>query len=248
MCKDQLSSLPLFHSQSRRLPHHQSSYESFTSFLVPSSNNKKLLRYAYHCLLFSFVPGNCVHPFLKMAAKSLRSFHPLNRCLQTATSSIPAKIPRVNMSTIASFKIPKVLNEPNVGLLQQLIGYTLISAAPLCKGFNSTRRPYCRPRTIPTESSLRGTHCGWRQRSELAHHATKHILTLADQNFVHLQATKSRKPFLHDRHILQCHSVRCFGSNRRSTCSKAFVVVASLLRPSCNFPQGRGSDCRKIQI
>jgi 1-pyrroline-5-carboxylate dehydrogenase len=45
-----------------------------------------------------------------MAAKSLRSFSPLNRCLQ---STIPIPRSAVNMSTIASFKIPKVLNEPN---------------------------------------------------------------------------------------------------------------------------------------
>ena len=43
-----------------------------------------------------------------MATKSLRSFSLLK-------NANPASIPRrVNMSTIASFKIPKIANEPNV--------------------------------------------------------------------------------------------------------------------------------------
>jgi hypothetical protein len=59
-----------------------------------------------------------------MAAKGLRSFHPLNRCLQTATTKNPAILPRhANMSTIASFKIPKISNEPNVSVAHQLVGY-----------------------------------------------------------------------------------------------------------------------------
>lgn len=47
-----------------------------------------------------------------MATKSLTSFQ---RCLQSASTKYPATIPRrANMSTIASFKTPKVSNEPNV--------------------------------------------------------------------------------------------------------------------------------------
>jgi hypothetical protein len=62
-----------------------------------------------------------------MATKSLRSFRPLNRGLQNATTRHLARIPRrVNMSTIASFKIPKVSNEPNVSRMCQLIDEMLI--------------------------------------------------------------------------------------------------------------------------
>jgi hypothetical protein len=71
--------------------------------------------------LFSFTPRSRVNR--AMATKSLRSFHPLNRCLQNATAKTPARIPHstVNMSTIASFKTPKVSNEPNVSLAGQVI-------------------------------------------------------------------------------------------------------------------------------
>jgi hypothetical protein len=53
-----------------------------------------------------------------MATKGLGSLTPLNRCLQNVAGRAAATPPHsANMATIASFRIPKVLNEPNVSYL-----------------------------------------------------------------------------------------------------------------------------------
>jgi hypothetical protein len=72
--------------------------------------------------------------FSEMAAKSLRSFQPLNRYLQNASTRNPARIPgSVEMSTIASFKIPKVSNEPNVSTMCELIDWILKSNSTIMR-------------------------------------------------------------------------------------------------------------------
>lgn len=117
---------------------------------------------------------------LAMATKRLGSFSsPLNRCLRNAatraagpaatTTTVLPTHGAASMATIASFKIPKISNEPNVSFSSDRpIGVPpapmlTLAAAPLREGIRAARRSHGCAGRLSAEGADRGTDCRGRQ-------------------------------------------------------------------------------------
>jgi hypothetical protein len=177
-----------------------------------------------------------IPPDLIMAAKRLGVFSPLNHCLNNAATRSPASVPRAaGVATIASFKIPKISNEPNVSFYNCAAGFTaLISGqhhyakgSAQREGLTAALDVFQKKGPVEVPIVVGGKKVSPSNMTRLAQAS---MLTIADQNLHNSQAAKPVESLLHGRILLQRLTVRCLGRNRGRPGGQAGLGVSPIRR------------------